>query len=85
MAELKAGFNGALANNEVLFMILEGAMVVSAVILLTVLHPGIAFQGHWQETNFSLRASKDRLRTQGGSDGKELSSLNGDATDSNVA
>ena len=65
VAELKEGFDGKLANQEVSFMILEGAMVLLAVISLTVLHPGVAFQGHWSQANFSIRASKDRLRAQG--------------------
>lgn len=40
-AELTDGFNGALANNEVTFMVLEGAMMVLASGLLTVFHPGL--------------------------------------------
>ena len=40
-------------------MILEGAMVVLAVLLLTVLHPAVAFQGNWHKANFALRKSKD--------------------------
>ena len=47
-------------------------MVVLAVILLTALHPGVAFQGSWREANFSLRASRDKLRglKQGGGEEK---------------
>lgn len=65
MAELKQGFNGALANQQVSFMILEGAMIILAITPLTLLHPGVAFQGNWSQANFSIRASKDRLRGQG--------------------
>lgn len=65
MAELKQGFDGKLANQEVSFMILEGAMILLAIIPPTVLHPGFAFQGNWRQANFSIRASKDRLRAQG--------------------
>jgi hypothetical protein len=36
-------------------MILEGAMVTIACICLTVLHPGVAFQGRWAEANFRVR------------------------------
>ncbi|KAA8650803.1 RTA1 domain-containing protein [Aspergillus tanneri] len=39
-AELSAGLGGDLANDEVTFMVLEGAMIAIAVIALTVLHPG---------------------------------------------
>ncbi|KAK0653654.1 Sphingoid long-chain base transporter RSB1 [Lasiodiplodia hormozganensis] len=49
VAELNEGFNGHLANDEVLFMILEGPMIIIACIVLTVGHPGIAFAGRWAE------------------------------------
>ena len=58
VAELKAGFHGSLANNEALFMVLDGVMVIIAVTVLTVLHPGVAFQGHWSAANFNLRKTK---------------------------
>ena len=47
VAELQGGFNGTLANEEVPFMILEGAMVVIAAISLTVAHPGLIFGKSW--------------------------------------
>ncbi|KAF8855425.1 RTA1-domain-containing protein [Acephala macrosclerotiorum] len=43
VAELSSGFGGHLANDEVSYMILEGAMVVIASVLLTVMHPGVGF------------------------------------------
>lgn len=43
VAELSGGFGGHLANDEVSYMILEGAMVAIASVLLTVMHPGIGF------------------------------------------
>jgi len=57
--ELREGFRGKLANQEVTFMVLEGAMIVIAVAVLTIWHPGWAFRGRWQEAGWSLRA--DRL------------------------
>ncbi|MCJ1403836.1 hypothetical protein MMC11_007059 [Xylographa trunciseda] len=51
VAELQAGFNGALANEEVPFMILEGAMIVIASISLTVAHPGLTFGKSWGAAN----------------------------------
>ena len=54
-AELSGGFGGPLANNQVTFMILEATMVSIAVILLTVMHPGIAFQGQFAKAGWSLR------------------------------
>ena len=39
-AELSDGFDSALANNEVTFMVLEGTVIILACGLLTVFHPG---------------------------------------------
>jgi hypothetical protein len=41
-------------------MILEGAMVTIACSCLTLLHPGISFQGHWNGANFKFRLGKNR-------------------------
>ncbi|KAF4230990.1 hypothetical protein CNMCM6805_000513 [Aspergillus fumigatiaffinis] len=51
VAELREGFDGPLANDEVTFMILEGAMMVIATLCLTVLHPGYCFGGYWDQTS----------------------------------
>lgn len=59
VAELSGGFNSSLANNQVSFMILEGAMVTIASTCLTVLHPGVAFQGSWKAADFTFRKRKD--------------------------
>jgi hypothetical protein len=48
VAELKEGFNGHLANDEVTFMILEGPMIMVAGVALTVFHPGWVLGGAWQ-------------------------------------
>ncbi|CAM1504973.1 Fc.00g106100.m01.CDS01 [Cosmosporella sp. VM-42] len=58
VAELGSGFDSKLANNEVAFMILEGAVIVVAGSFLAVGHPGVAFSGHWEEADFQIR-SKD--------------------------
>lgn len=57
-AELSEGFDGKLANDEVTFMILEGAMVVIACICLTAFHPGVCFGGKWDQVNFKFRTLK---------------------------
>jgi len=55
VAELSEGFGSALANNEVTFMVLEGGMVASAVILLTAMHPGLVFERKgWKEAGWTL-------------------------------
>ena len=48
MAELQGGFNSALANDQVTFMILEGAMVSIASLALTIMHPGPIFRDFWK-------------------------------------
>ncbi|KAJ5138295.1 uncharacterized protein N7515_003143 [Penicillium bovifimosum] len=55
VAELKSGFHSALANDEVMFMILEGAMMAIALLCLTILHPGVCFAGHWNTTKWTFR------------------------------
>ena len=55
VAELWGGFNGPLWNNEIDFLILDGTMMASASILLTALHPGLAFRGQWHAANWSLK------------------------------
>ena len=61
MAELSGGFGGSLANNEVSFMILDGAMMAIVVILLTTAHPGFTLGPMWQAGTFRLgRAKKTR-------------------------
>jgi hypothetical protein len=48
VVELTGGFHGHLWNDEVDFMVLDGAMVACACICLTVWHPGLAFHGRWE-------------------------------------
>jgi len=58
VAELQQGFDGPIAQDEVLFMILEGPMIFLAVSLLTILHPGFSFGGQWANAGWSLRGRK---------------------------
>ncbi|KAE9376813.1 RTA1-domain-containing protein [Stipitochalara longipes BDJ] len=58
VAELSGGFHGPLANNQISFMILEGAMICIACLSLTIMHPGVCFQGEWRAANFTLRGKK---------------------------
>ncbi|KAG0650416.1 Efflux pump himE [Hyphodiscus hymeniophilus] len=52
VAELAKGFSSKLANQEVPFMILEGAMIVLATLLLTAFHPGPAFGTNWTDAGW---------------------------------
>lgn len=44
VVEFSDGFNGPIMRNEAAFIALESAMVVIAVLLLSALHPHLAFQ-----------------------------------------
>ena len=43
VAELSGGFKGRLWNDETLFLVLDGAMVAAAALLMTIFHPARAF------------------------------------------
>jgi len=60
IVELQGGFTGTVASNQVAFMILEGPMIILAVLVLTILHPGRVFDGSWQDAGWSLRKSKSK-------------------------
>jgi hypothetical protein len=47
VAELWEGFSSHLANDEVTFMIFEGPLIITAVVLMTVYHPGRVFDDLW--------------------------------------
>ncbi|KAI9755882.1 MAG: hypothetical protein M4579_004095 [Chaenotheca gracillima] len=59
VAELSEGYDGALANDEITFMTLEGTMIAITTLCLTIFHPGVSFQGRWKDGDFSLRAKKN--------------------------
>lgn len=60
-AELWEGFEGKLWNSETDFLILDGAMIALAVLLLSALHPGMAFGSEqWHAANWSLRTGKGK-------------------------
>lgn len=62
VAELEDGFGGKVANNQPEFMALEGPMIFTAGLALTLCHPGIAFGGAeiWKETGFFKKAMSSR-------------------------
>ncbi|KAF3389260.1 Sphingoid long-chain base transporter RSB1 [Penicillium rolfsii] len=61
VAELSGGFNGYLANNEITFMVLEGAMIsIAAIALSTFGHSGIGFQGQWSQLDYAVFSRKQR-------------------------
>ena len=59
VTELCNGFDGKLANDQGLFLALEGPMIMVATVCMTVWHPGIVFQGRWQSAAWHLRAKND--------------------------
>lgn len=67
VAELSAGFGGKLANDEVTYMILEGAMIVIASVTLTIMHPGIGFgKVAWEEGDWHFRDHQEKNFQKGG-------------------
>ena len=58
VAELHDGYGGSLANDEVLYMILEPVMITIAVLALTIGHPGPILGAVWQANGFQLRKRK---------------------------
>lgn len=66
VAELREGFQGKLAGDEVLFMILEGAMIVITTAALTVFHPGFCLGVPWKlkavETSIPLMSQESNNR-----------------------
>lgn len=63
VAELSGGFSGHLANDQVSYMILEGAMIIIASLVLTIMHPEIGFgRVAWAEGIGILGRGKERSR-----------------------
>jgi hypothetical protein len=62
--ELSDGFGGELANNEVLYMILEPPMISLAVIALTLCHLGVCFQGTWSSAKSAYKNGRDKLHSK---------------------
>ena len=70
VAELNGGFGGRLANNEVTYMILEGAMVAVAALAMTVVHPGFVFGRYWKLKLAKVVFSSPQVEMENGSDTK---------------
>jgi hypothetical protein len=64
VAELQGGFAGELANDEVMFMVFEGPMIMVAVIAMTIFHPGFCFAGTWTEAKpvSRRREKKEKIK-----------------------
>ncbi|KIW77111.1 hypothetical protein Z517_09557 [Fonsecaea pedrosoi CBS 271.37] len=60
VAELSKGFSSALANDEVKFMVLDGAMMALAVSVLCIGHPGPALGIMWAQGGFRLCRGRGR-------------------------
>ena len=57
--ELSGGLRGKLfVSDEILFMVMEGAMISIACFCLTWFHPVICFQGVWHQAIFSFPTGK---------------------------
>lgn len=72
VAELQQGFHGPIANDEISFMILEGPMIVLAVLAMTVFHPGSAFGGQWNNAAWSIKQSRSAAFSKIGSSAEDI-------------
>ncbi|KAL9093109.1 MAG: hypothetical protein Q9159_000468 [Coniocarpon cinnabarinum] len=57
VVELSDGFSGAIANDEPLFLALEGPMIMVAMLAVTVYHPGLVFRDQWQDADWHFQKS----------------------------
>jgi hypothetical protein len=73
--ELSNGFSGEMANNEVLYMILEPPMISLAVIALTLFHPGVCFQGTWSRAKSIYKDGREKLHSKDFSDVETMNAL----------
>ncbi|PSR79367.1 RTA1 like protein-domain-containing protein [Coniella lustricola] len=79
-AELSGGFTGYLAQDEIAFMVLDGAMILSASILLTISNPGWAFGKAWPATRYRWGGIGNRAGGAGRQDMIALESMPGNAS-----
>ncbi|KAH6869510.1 RTA1 like protein-domain-containing protein [Thelonectria olida] len=58
VAELSQGFDSEISENEPVFLVLDGTMILCASLLLTLLHPGHVFLEYWAKAEFDVRTGK---------------------------
>jgi hypothetical protein len=58
VAELAKGFGSKLANEEIPFMILEGAMIILATSSMTIFHPGWVFGMKWKDAGWTWKKTR---------------------------
>lgn len=62
VVELGEGWDGALIKNQTLFIVLEGVMVVIAVLVLNAFHPGLCFrEGYIKESKTETRSGRRKF------------------------
>lgn len=61
--ELKDGFDSYVANNQTLFMVFEGPMLIAAGLVLTVFHPGFGFQGTYGDAYHKIDDARKRVES----------------------
>ena len=76
VVELGEGWEGALIKNQTLFVVLEGAMVVLAVLSLNIFHPGLCFREGYVRKPKAMRQASNRVwRRQPGATEKQSPAL----------
>lgn len=75
MPEFASGWGSGLQRNEPLLLILDGAMVAAAAILLTVAHPGIFFpqltSGYWKKRQAGVVEEDEEVKVKAAGSGSE--------------
>ncbi|KAI4240149.1 MAG: hypothetical protein L6R40_005282 [Gallowayella cf. fulva] len=62
VVELGEGWDGALIKNQTLFIVLEGVMVIIAVLVLNLFHPGLCFREGYIKKSKAERQTGGRRR-----------------------
>ncbi|KAI4200904.1 MAG: hypothetical protein LQ350_003590 [Teloschistes chrysophthalmus] len=70
VVELGEGWNGALIKNQTLFIVLEGVMVIIAVLVLNLFHPGLCFREGYVRKPKATKQPGRRRFWQGKRNGK---------------
>jgi len=74
VAELSEGWEGALMKNQHLFIGFEGAMVVVAVLVLNLWHPGFCFREGYVRRRYGNLVRRRGVSEKGGTDRGESGS-----------
>ena len=67
LSGIQDGFGSSTANNETLFMVFEGPMLIIATLALTIFHPAYMFQGKYGDANWGRKSQSSKVESTEGS------------------